>query len=203
MSLLHACLCYSPPLGVVVKMVNMFPDRTSALRAQDCMGRTPLHIAAACDANPMVIKLLISANPSTCNILDQDGRTPLHLACDSSCSILDENDTQSQPQQREAPSYGAVRALLSESLSPALIEDEDGMSALEYAIISDASIEVVHILQKATMKSHQEREKLRSSKKRRLLDGTTTADIGTGSAGIKQRRVGILSVKDVLVSLQM
>ena len=195
MSLLHACLRYSPPLEVVVKMVNMFPDRTSTLRAQDCMGRTPLHIAAACDADPMVIKLLGSANPSTCNILDQDGRTPLHLACDRSCSILDENDTQSRPQQHDTPSYGAVRALLSESLSPALIEDEDGMSALEYAIISDASIEVVNLLQKATMESHQEREKLRSNKKRRLLDGTTTtADIGTGSAVTKQRRVGILRV---------
>ena len=151
-SLLHVCLRYSAPLKIVAKIIEMYPDRTAALRARDGMGRTPLHVAAACDADAMVIKLLGSADPATCNILDDDGRTPLHLACDISGDIIhDENDKPPPPKQREAPSYDVVRALLSESLEPTLVEDEDGMSPLEYAIISGASIEVVNLLQKATM----------------------------------------------------
>lgn len=168
MTLLHVCLRNGVPLEIMIKMIEMSPDRTTALRAQDSMGRTPLHIAAACDADPMVIKLLGNADPTTCNILDVDGRTALHLACDSSCSLRDEDTTERSPQEQEtSPSYGAVRALLSESLSSSLVEDEDGMSALEYAIISDASIEVINLLQKASMKCQQERRG-----KRRFIDAT-------------------------------
>ena len=137
----------------------------------------------------VVIKLLGSTDPTTCTILDKDGRTPLHLACDIACTIQDEND-KCQPQQRGAHSYDVVRALLSDLLVASLVEDEDGMSALEYAIISDASIEVVTLLQKATMESLQERENQRLRKKRRLLDeaGDTT------SIGIQQRSVGVFGV---------
>lgn len=202
MSLLHVCLRYNPPLEVVLKMIKMFSDRTAALRAQDAMGRTPLHIAAAYDADPTVLKLLGSADPMTCSILDKDGRSPLHLACDSSCNILhDENAIPTGPQEpqrqhRDVPSYDAVRALLSESLHPALIEDEDGMSALEYAIISDASIEVVNLLQKATMQLRQQeqQERQRLSKKRRLLDEASTDGNTDSSIHIQRRRTGILGV---------
>lgn len=169
-TLLHACLCHNPPLEVVVQIITMLPDRTSALRVQDSMGRTPLHIAVACDAEPMVIKILSSTDPTTCSILDSDGRSPLHLACDSSCCIQDDIDSLSQPRERKAPSYGSVLILLSESLGPALIEDEDGMSALEYAIISDASIEIVKLLQKVAVRSLQEIERHRLNRKRRVLD---------------------------------
>jgi len=192
-TLLHTCLYHNPPLDVVVKMIKMFPDRTSALRVQDCMGRTPLHIATACDADPMVIKLLGSADPTTCSILDKDGRSPLHLACDSSCNILDDPDTRSQQRERKAPSYGAVRALLSESLGPALIEDEDGTSALEYAIISDASIEIVNLLQKAAMGSRQEIERQRLNKKRRISDLSDVHCL-TPNRIQHRRRVGTFSV---------
>jgi hypothetical protein len=39
---------------------------------------------------------------------------------------------------------------------PASIEDDDGMSPLEYAILPDASLEVVHLLKKGTVIAHQE-----------------------------------------------
>jgi len=45
-----------------------------------------------------------------------------------------------------------VHALLSASIAPASIEDEDEMSPLEYAIFSDANIKVVKLLQKAAQK---------------------------------------------------
>jgi len=181
-TLLHCCMHHNPPFEIVAKMIEMLPDSVQTLRVQDGKGRTPLHIAAACDANPMVIKLLGSADPTTCTILDDDSRTPLHLACDSSCNLFqarddrgDGNDKLSHPcRKRDSPSYDAVRALLSDSLAASLVEDEDGMNALEYAILSNASLDVVALLQIATMQSQRERERLlRISKKRRRDDATS------------------------------
>ena len=155
-TLLHACLPHDPPPEIVLKMIAMTPDRRVLLRAQDRAGRTPLHIAAAGRdaADPRVIKILGSADPTTCSMLDECGRTPLHLACDASCDDYEEIPGR----RRGLPSYNVVRALLSECIAPASIEDDDGMSPLELAILSDASLEIVHLLQKATVISHQERE---------------------------------------------
>mmetsp|Transcript_25402 Transcript_25402/g.43369 ORF Transcript_25402/g.43369 Transcript_25402/m.43369 type:complete len:262 (+) Transcript_25402:204-989(+) len=169
-TLLHECLQCDVPLETVVKMFKMLPDRTDALRARDSLGRTPLHIAVASAADPLVVKLIGSANPEACTILDEDGRTPLHLACDSTNTIQVENFKcqQHMPQQNEARSYNTVRALLSESPEASLVEDEDGMSALEYAIMSDASIELVTLLQIASMESLRGGWQHHSTKKRRL-----------------------------------
>ncbi|KAL7539108.1 hypothetical protein ACHAWF_006299 [Thalassiosira exigua] len=165
-SLLHHCLRYDPPLRIVAKMLQMLPDRTAALRAQDHMGRTPLHVAAACHADPMVLKLLGNADPTTCRVQDEDGRTPLHLACDGSSGTGNEDEGS----LRRAPCYDSVRALLSESLDAAVVEDEDGMNALEHAIMSDASMEVVNLLQKASMTCLRDRESGQSSRKRAFED---------------------------------
>ena len=154
-TLLHACLPCSPPPEIVLKMIDMSSSSDHRegggwplLHARDRAGRTPLHVAAAargaCAVDPIVIKLLGNLDPTTCSALDERGRTPLHLACESS--------------RDGPPSYGAVRALLSESILPASIEDDDGMSPLEHAILSNASAEVVVLLQKATVLSHQERD---------------------------------------------
>jgi len=200
-TLLHACLRCDPPFAIVCKMVSMLPDRREALRAKDGRGRTPLHLAAACVADPMVTKLLGSADPTACEIADDDGRTPLHLACTAS-PLRDEGEKLTSPPRttRDAPSYDVVRALLSESLAPSLVEDEDGMSALELAIMSDASIEIVSLLQKASMELLRERELIRereeeeervrrhAMKKRPSPDGGGDDD-DASTARVRRRRV--------------
>ena len=145
MTLLHACARYNPPIDIVSHMIMAYPE---TLGVQDCIGRTPLHVAAGTDASPQLIRLLVKACPGSCNVQDDDGMTPLHLACDSSCRLFEGDDTY----KRGPPLYDTVRHLLKGSLLSATLEDEDEMSALECAIVSDAPIKVVKLLQMATHK---------------------------------------------------
>ena len=157
MTLLHACVRFNPPFIVVQKIIKLCPD---APKAQDCLNRTPLHVAAGTGASAAVIKVLVDAYPDACLIQDDDGRTPLHLACDSSCELFEG----SANTPREAPTYEVVHTLLVASMSVVPLEDEEGMSALEYAIFSNANIKVVKLLQRATQeefrKKHQEAQRV-------------------------------------------
>ena len=164
MTLLHACLGYEPPIPIVTKILLMLPDRKSALLAQDQMGRTPIHIAAACNANPVILKLLGNIEPIACNIQDKHGRTPLHMACGCFHIKLQDKTGITQSRENQLPSSAAVCALLSESLTATTVEDNDGISALEYAIISGASTDLVRLMQRVT---RQEIKK--AHKKLRLL----------------------------------
>ena len=94
-----------------------------------------------------MIKYLAMAYPEACKVQDEAGRTPLHFACDIDCRLFEgEND------RRDPPSFQLVHALLSASIAPASMEDEDEMSPLEYAIFSDSDVKVVKLLQKAAQK---------------------------------------------------
>ena len=152
MTLLHGVVRYNPPLDVVDKMIDLCPDQ---LAAKDCLGRTPLHVAAGSSAEPRLIKLLAHAYPASCDAADEDGKTPLHFACDTSCQLF-EDDGANRSMPREV-CHETVRALLSESLHAATIEDLDEMNALEYAILSDAELRTVKLLQKASSKTLESR----------------------------------------------
>ena len=144
MTLLHACVRYDPPVPLLLKMTELHPE---SLVIKDCIGRTPLHVAAGSGASSSVIRMLTSKYPHACNIQDEDGRTPLHFACETDCELFEE-DEQSSP--RGPPCLDTVIALLSGSLEAVILEDVDDMNAVEYALLSDAPIEVITLLQKAT-----------------------------------------------------
>ena len=143
MTLLHAIVRDNPPLHILDAMIDAHSD---AVKGQDCVGRTPLHVACGTGADDQIIHRLVKAYPQACDLPDEDGRLPLHLACDTD-SVLFEGDTT----QRAPPSLETVRTLLSGSLQSVLVEDEDDMSPIEYAIVSDANMKVVRLLQKASM----------------------------------------------------
>lgn len=144
MSFLHAVVRNDPPLEVVADMIKICPDSP---KARDCLNRTPLHVAAGVGNSVQVIKYLAMAYPEACKVQDEDGRTPLHFACDIDCRLFE-----GEAERREPPSFEVVHALLSASIAPASMEDEDEMSPLEYAIFSDADVRVVKLLQKAAQK---------------------------------------------------
>ena len=152
-TLLHAAVRFNPPLDVVSKMIDICPD---LLAAKDCLGRTPLHVAAGSSAEPGLIKLIAHAHPASCDATDEDGKTPLHFACDTSCQLFEEDEDPNRPMPR-AVCHDTVIALLSESLHASTIEDIDEINALEYAIMSDAKLKTVKLLQHASCKSFRSR----------------------------------------------
>ena len=143
MTLLHAALKNKPPLHILEAMIMAHCD---ALSGQDCLGRTPLHVACGSGADARIIRRLVSSFPYACDLPDEDGRLPLHIACDTECVLFEGDETPRAP-----PSHDAVRALLSGSLRSTLVEDEDEMNPIEYAIVSDLDIKTVRLLQKASM----------------------------------------------------
>ena len=122
-------------------------------------------MAGTCAAS-FVIEVLVDAFPDACMIQDMDGRTPLHFACDSSCELFeDNNSTITTP--RPPPSYRTIDILVKASLDSVILEDEDGMSAIEYALCSNADLQTVKLLQRAAQKvmiRKQEEERLHKAK---------------------------------------
>ena len=156
MTLLHAVVRCNPPLDIVAKMIDICPDQ---LAAKDCLGRTSLHVAAGSSAELRLIKLIAHAYPASCDATDEDGKTPLHFACDTSCELFEVDDDDTKRSMPREVCHGTVRALLSESIHAATIEDLDEMNALEYAIMSDAGLRTVKLLQKASCKTLESRSR--------------------------------------------
>ena len=143
MTLLHTCVQFDPPIKVLDRMIQIYPQ---ALSVEDCLGRTPLHVAAGIRASPWIMKVLTVNYPQACKIQDEDGRTPLHFSCNAACKLFEDDECPS----RGPPSLDTIRVLLSGSLSAVILEDFDERNAVEYAIMSDAPIDVIKFLQKAS-----------------------------------------------------
>lgn len=152
MTLLHAIARHNPPLDIVAKMISTCPELPAA---RDCLNRTPLHVAAGSGASSKLIKLIAYACPASCEAQDEDGKTPLHYACDTTCELFEEDVYNQQSRTPRQVCHDSIKALLSESLHAATIEDVDEMNPLEYAILSDAHLNTVKMLQKASCKSFQ------------------------------------------------
>ncbi|KAL7448154.1 hypothetical protein ACHAWC_000398 [Mediolabrus comicus] len=146
MTLLHAVVRCNPPLDIVAQIIHLCPDMLST---KDCLHRTPLHVAAgSSNTSASLLKLLAHACPAACEVQDVEGKTPLHFACDSSCVLFQEDHDRNNTSQ--SPNHEAIATLLSYSIHATTLEDDEAMSPLEHAIMSDASIETVKLLQSAT-----------------------------------------------------
>ena len=81
---------------------------------------------------------------------------------------------------------GLLIVLALVAIGATLLEDDDEMTPLELAIVSDTPMSVVELLQKATQKATMESSLKRSNDKRRLLEDEAT-EIQQG--GAKRRLV--------------
>jgi ankyrin repeat protein len=160
---LHACARFNPPALIVKVLLELLPESPSFV---DCLSRTPLHIAAGTRANFSIMQLLVAAYPMACATLDTDGKTPLHLACDSACSLFMDDEGC----ERDPPSTDVVSTMINTWPPVVCWEDNYGKSALEYAILSGAPIEVVRLLQAVTcLQSKKQEQEVQSRKKTRRV----------------------------------
>jgi ankyrin repeat protein len=139
MTLLHAIVKYDPPLDIVAQILEFCPDMPAA---EDCLRRTPLHVATRSRAPASLIELLARAHPAACDAQDEERKTPLHFACDSSCVLFESDSHESGIIPRQPPNHEAERSCYAVTL-----EDDEDMTPLEHAIQSNASMETVKLLQ--------------------------------------------------------
>ena len=183
MTLLHAVVRGNAPLDLVTEMMEICPKMTTA---RDCLGRTALHVAAGCRVSPALIKAVARVNPAACDATDEDGNTPLHFACDSSCVLF---QRPLSPQEQEPPDHDAICALLSESIRAATIECNEEMTPVEHAIMSGASIKTVKLLQSAASKYLQ-------LQKKQACGQSHVVNLIRDQNQSKRRRLEILQVED-------
>ncbi|KAL7529217.1 hypothetical protein ACHAWF_002880, partial [Thalassiosira exigua] len=153
-TLLHGCVRFNAPLAILDRMIELYPR---ALREEDCLGRTPLHVATGSSARPTIVKRLVVAHPQACAVQDEDGMTPLHFACDTTCQLFE--DGRAAP--RRPPCMLTIRILLAGSLDAVVLENVDEMNPIEYALLSDASMDVINLLQRVSLRVLQKRKKTR------------------------------------------
>lgn len=171
---LHACIRYNPPTELVKILLDLEPEAPACV---DVANRTPLHVAVGMHANISTIETLVQVYPDACATLDWEGKTPLHLACDGCCELFEEEeedkatskDDMASTIRTKKPCLETIRTILNACPLAAVVEDQDGMTALEHAIMSDASFKIVSLLQSATCRQSME---IRGHVRRMITDGS-------------------------------
>ena len=160
---LHNALKYHAPLRLVNSILNR---KEACLYETDAAQRNLLHIAAMSWSSPEVIEYIVQKRPRTiATEVDCDGRTPLHLLLASADDIQligDEDNigpgtTSSRPSSsivqyrklssQRSPSQSAIQMLVKAAPETLNLEDSDHMSPIEYAILSNDSIQLKTIQQ--------------------------------------------------------
>ena len=131
----------NPPAKVVKALLKA--DPLAAYEA-DCEGKYPLHIACEYGASPVVIKELIQANSRAVKEKDMFGMLPIHII---SKNYLIKISHHLPKKIAQNCMIEAMRLVLSKDPEIILEEDENEKCAIEYAIESGLSLEVIHTLQ--------------------------------------------------------
>ena len=182
---LHNALKYHAPLRLVNSILNR---KEACLYETDAAQRNPLHIAAMSWSSPETMEHLLQKRPRTiATELDCDGRTPLHLLLasaddirlvgddDSSCPGISSRPPSSIIQYRKmssqrSPSQIAIHLLVNAAPETLNLEDSDHMSPIEYAILSNDSIQLKTI-QSMRRRSEKQWKKTNKSNNKTTVTG--------------------------------
>jgi hypothetical protein len=142
-SILHFVLKYCPPQSVVSRITEELRD---LLDHTDRQGHTPLHVAIKLQTSTLVTLHLIQRSAKACSIQDEsDGKTPLHLIFDDAF----DKAVQTRNTKKIMAYSVLIEALVDVSPSSLDIEDQNGMCAVEMAIVAEAPMTIVKLLQTA------------------------------------------------------
>ena len=139
--IIHFAARFQAPLRVMALLAKAYP---MSLKSADSTGRYPIHVAAKWAASPDVMSYLTKMNPSVAGVQDSTGKTPMHYVAEFYLAHF--NNVQ---WSRDDAMLQVVRLLKNAAPLSVNLEDEEGMTCIEYALISDAHIKVVKTMQRA------------------------------------------------------
>jgi len=147
-SLLHLACNFRPPLYVAR---NLFEFDTFNASRIDSKRRYPLHLALEYESDVEVVKFLIESNKAAVIAQDVYGKTPLHMVVLKCAEKIERNESQDLGDIRsfiDSVEMLELILLLCDAVPSApFVEDNNGMTALEYAIDVEADYELVKALQ--------------------------------------------------------
>lgn len=137
--ILHILYASNPPLDIATDLLGLCGNR---VQEEDSTGRTPLHFATASGAPVEVVEPLISMYPAAAGLPDCRGETPLMLAS----------------AHGKSADKSLVKALIRASPHTVIDEDDEGMSALEYALLSEVPKDIFRMVQKSCARERKRRD---------------------------------------------
>lgn len=154
--LVHYACRFNPPRTIIRHLESLYPG---SFMTPDNIGRLPLHYAAKWGASYRLIDFLVEKNRSAASVRDSLGRTPLHLLCKCYSSSAASNKLPGDLASDENM-VQATTALIAAAPDIVNIEDNDGMTVIEYAISSNAPYRAVRLIQKASERDWKERKRI-------------------------------------------
>lgn len=158
-SLLHLVIRLHPPACIVKAILDIFPEATFET---DCMKRYPLHVAAQYGTCDRVIKMLLKENPKAAEIHDSNGYTPLQLVFKNYEWKTKAHIAFGNEFKKATP---RICALLCKVAPNSVMEEIDGVSVIESALMQDAEMRVIEILQRASERALKEEYKIKMFEK--------------------------------------
>lgn len=139
--IIHFAARFQAPLRVMALLAKAYP---TSLKSADSTGRYPIHVAAKWAATPDVMSYLVKMNPSVAGVQDSTGKTPMHYVAEFYIAHFNNVNW-----SRDDAMMQVVRLLKNAAPLSVNLEDEEGMTCIEYALINDAHIKVVKTMQRA------------------------------------------------------
>jgi hypothetical protein len=143
-------------LKEIKSIVDKFPD---SVTLADLQGYTALHVSADNATSPAVLLYLLQLFPEACSLADKQGKMPLHyVAVPSKWSarrpigsfIFESDDGESvEDEMILHPQYMDLLQAFMQAYPSALAHDDfTGQNPIECALLDDAPLEVVKIMQR-------------------------------------------------------
>jgi len=187
-TILHVLVACNPPLDLVKRVNSLFPSMMATL---DSDLATPLHTAVAKEAPLNVVKYLLEKRPAAASQRDRDGKTPLILACEGMGPLVAiaagyDDGARREDNWHVQQAEELVRKLAFASPRSVVVEDEDGLTAVEHLITSEAPKRTIRVLQHIAVKVMRKLE-VRDKEDKRRSD-----NVGRTEDGKLQRKMSLV-----------
>jgi len=139
-SILQFALRYRTPLHILKLFALRYPR---CLTHPDPTGKYATHVAAKYGSMPNVMEFLVKKNVHAAGVQDPLGKAPIHYVAEFYAT-----NNGATVQAMYENMLEVVRILREAAPASFNLEDDDGMNAVEYAIMNDCDIKVIKTMQR-------------------------------------------------------